>query len=46
LPFKELVEIVEVNIAFLICNADAEGFDDTYNATAPVTCGVAIEVPL
>src|SRR5258708_27264117 len=32
--------------AFMACAGVAEGFDCKYNATAPATCGVAIEVPL
>ena len=40
------VAVVEFRIADLICAAEAPGLRAAYRATAPVTCGVAIEVPL
>ena len=40
------VATAEARMAFLISSAEAAGFSDAYSATAPATCGVAIDVPL
>jgi hypothetical protein len=46
LPASEGVGIVESRIAYLISGAVASGWVEAYKAIAPVTCGVAIDVPL
>jgi len=38
--------MAEPSIAPLICAAEAPGCVAAYNVAAPVTCGVAIDVPL
>lgn len=45
-PTNEAVGTALDRIALRICATDAPGCVDAYNATAPVTCGVAMEVPL
>ena len=45
LPFNEGVAVVARSIADFIFAAVAAGFADAYNAAAPVTWGVAIDVP-
>lgn len=45
-PLREAVATVLERMASLIVAADAPECDAAYNAAAPVTCGVAIEVPL
>ena len=45
-PDKEAVGTALPRIADLISVMDALVCADAYNAAAPVTCGVAIEVPL
>lgn len=46
LPCKEEVEVAWFRIAALIWTEEAPGFNDAYNAAAPETWGVAMEVPL
>ncbi len=45
LPASDGVGMVAARIAALICAALAFGFSDFYSATAPATCGEAIDVP-
>jgi hypothetical protein len=40
------VFIADSSMALLVLDAEALILTDLYNATAPVTCGVAIDVPL
>ena len=46
LPASDAVGTALPRIAALICAAVEPGWLAAYSATAPVTCGVAIEVPL
>ena len=46
LPANEAVGTALDKSADLICAALEPGFTEAYKAAAPVTCGVAIEVPL
>lgn len=46
LPLHEAVGVALPRIADLMPAALAPGCEDAYSAAAPVTCGVAIEVPL
>ncbi len=46
LPARDDVGTALLRIALLICAAVAPLCVEAYSATAPVTCGVAIEVPL
>ena len=46
LPARDGVATAAARIAAFICAADAPGCVDAYKAQAPVTCGVAIDVPL
>jgi len=46
LPVSDAVGVAVPRIAALIWAAVAPLCVDAYNAAAPVTCGVAIEVPL
>ncbi len=46
LPVSEGVGAALFKIAALIIAAVLPGYAAAYNAAAPVTCGVAIEVPL
>ena len=43
---RELVAVTDCRIAFLTSAAVACGQRALYSAAAPVTCGVAMEVPL
>lgn len=45
-PLSELVGTAELRMADLICAALAPVFTEAYKAQAPVTCGVAMDVPL
>lgn len=45
-PASDAVGAAFERIAFRICSAVAFGNAEAYSAIAPVTCGVAIEVPL
>jgi len=45
-PHYDAVGTALLSSAFLICAAVALGLTALYSAAAPVTCGVAIEVPL
>jgi hypothetical protein len=48
-PAERLVTLPEVALeasALATCAGVADGFTDRNSAAAPVTCGVAIEVPL
>jgi hypothetical protein len=45
-PDSDAVGTAEPSRAFLIWAAVAPGCVEAYNAAAPVTCGVAIDVPL
>ena len=45
MPLRELVGVTLLKMAVRIWLAVALGKTDAYNAAAPVTCGVAIEVP-
>ncbi len=46
LPESEAVGTALVRIALLIAAADEPGWYAAYSAAAPLTCGVAIDVPL
>ena len=46
LPASDGVGTAAARIAALICARGRAGCDDAYSAAAPVTCGVAIDVPL
>ena len=48
LPVSEAVGVALAasKIAILMASADAPGYFEAYKAAAPVTWGVAIEVPL
>ena len=46
LPLREDVAVPALRMAALICAAVAPEFRALYSATAPETCGVAIDVPL
>ena len=46
LPDSDAVGTALDRIALLIVAAEAPGCEAAYSAAAPVTCGVAIEVPL
>ena len=46
LPLSEAVGTALPRIAVLICAAVEPGCVDAYSAAPPLTCGVAIEVPL
>ena len=43
---SDWVGSVLLSSALRICSADDPGWVAAYSAAAPVTCGVAIEVPL
>jgi hypothetical protein len=46
LPFSDGVGVALLIMAALISAAEAPGCVDAYSAAAPLTCGVAMEVPL
>lgn len=46
MPLSEAVGTALLRMALRICAAVAPGFEAAYRAAPPVTCGVAIDVPL